>query len=336
MLIGLNDFDTNMFLVLDDSNIFIYYSDFDTVPGLVDLVPIGSFDDETESYLWKNLDYDVRIEVALLFMQRDLYARIDPNSKEVLIDKELFLREFGNIPEVVNFFKPYEDICENFDMGEPVEMPPSWQGWDTPIEENWVYLDPRDSKYYMDWRNYPCWCQECPDYTFGDPRCMCAFEIPTWTMPPSDLYFLSIVYFNGIYRTRPESIQDFGLFDVLTDVDFEQNKYSLMVNIKEFFTKEFQWFLKTTPGDIPFGSDFGTRIKEAVQTKDNVIRRIEIENEINFFIFNFNKTYNDWVQVKEIKIENRQTDVGGNTWYIDVHAKILEEELIFRIQSAES
>jgi hypothetical protein len=345
MLIGLDDFDSGMFLVLDDSNIFIYYSDFDTIPELIDLVPIGSFDDVTQSYLWKNLDKDTRIEVALLFMQRDFYAEKNPDTKDIWIDQEIFCREFDNIPEVINFFTPYKTICRDYQMVDEngdlvkIPMPPGWEGWAKPVLEGWVYTDKdeygKDAKY-IDRDNYPCWCQVCREYTYDDQTCQCAYKIPTWTISPKELNYLSLVYFNGIYRTRPESIQNFGEYDILTDINFEQNKYSLIVNIKEFFTKEFQWFLKTIPGSIPFGCDYGTYIKHAVQTKDNVIRRIEIENEINFFIFNFNKIYQNWVNVREIKIENKQTDVGGNTWFIDVHAKILEEDLIFRIEAAES
>jgi hypothetical protein len=167
-------------------------------------------------------------------------------------------------------------------------------------------------------------------------NCQCAYKIPVWTMPPEDLYYLAIVYFNGIYRTRPESIQDFGEYDILTDIDFERNKYSLMVNIKDFFTKEFQWFLKVVPGDIPFSCDYGTHIKHAVQTKDQEIRRIQVENEINFFIYNFNEIYAGWVSVQDINIVSRESDRGMGGWLIDVRAKILEDELIFRIEIDEA
>jgi len=233
MLIGLNDFNTDIFLVTDDEHIFLYYSDFETIPELANLVPLGSFDDVSESLLWIDLEYKRRIEVAILFMQRDLYAGINKDTKEVEIDREIFMNEFSQIPEVTLFFDQYKDICKHHgELNYPA--PDTWLTWDRAIDLNWFYQDQIDGKYYIDWATYPQWCQACPDYTYDDPVLgeltpLCASTIPIYVMPPSDLYFISVVYFNGIYRTNPESIQNFGLYDVLTDVDFEKNKYSLKI-----------------------------------------------------------------------------------------------------------
>ncbi len=333
MLIGLNDFDADMFLTFDDSNIFIYYSDFETIPDLVDLVPLGSFDDETEAYHWVNLDYDVRLEVALLFMERDLYAYVDPETKQIMIDRELFMTEFYNIPEVTTFFDQYKDICEHF--GEmKYQIPDSWLGWDKPQEEGWIDEDLITGKKYINWNNYPNWCQECVQYTYSNESSKCAYQIPIDVMPPTDLYFIAIVYFNGIYRTNPESVQDFGLFEVLTDIDFEQNKYSLIVDIKKFFTSEFQWFLQTVPGSIPFSCDYGTHIKHAVQSKNTTVRRIQVQNEINFFIHNFNIIYGNIVHVQSINIQSRESHTGGDTWLIEVEVNIEQEILVYKIESS--
>ncbi len=329
MLIGLNDFDSYRFLTFNDTDIFLYYSDFETIPDLVDLVPLGSFDDETESYLWVNLEYETRLEVSILFMQRDLYAFTDPVTKDVFIDREIFMTEFSTVPEVVRVFDQYKDICKNFGLPD-YPAPDSWTDWDN--ADDWV-----DSSGNIDWTTYPDWCQTCAEYTYEEPlsgpRPKCAYKIPIEVIPPQDLYFMSVVYFNGIYRTNPESIQDFGTFDMLTDIDFEQNKYSLMVDIAKFFTLEFQWFLKTTPGMIPFGCDYGTHIKHAIQTKNTEVRRINISNEINFFIFNFNTIYGSVVTVNEINITSKESESGGDTWIIEVDATVKEERLVYRVET---
>ncbi len=331
MLLGLSDFNVDSVLVNDDSNIFLYYSDFETIPGLSSLVPLGSFDDITESYLWINLDYKVRLEVASLFMQRDLYAEINPNTKDVVINRELFMTEFGDIPEVTDFFDIYKNICKNYGQVD-YPAPDSWIEWQADwTEPKWYYTVDGDN--FIDWNVYPDWCQDCAEFTYADTSSKCAYQIPTYVMPPKDLYFISVVYFNGIYRTNPESIQDFGAYDVLTDIDFEKNKYSLVVDVRKYFTQEFQWFLKTIPGSIPFACDYGTHIKYAVQTKDTIVRRIEIENEINFFIQNFNNIYDEMVDVKTIDIISRESQTGGNTWMIDVEVIIREEQLIYRIET---
>ncbi len=331
MLLGLSDFNADLFLTDDPSSIFLYYSDFETIPELADIVPLGSFDDETESYLWINLDYAVRLEAAVLFMLRDKYAIVDPITKETQIDREIFMTEFGNIPEVVIFFDQYKDICMNYGQ-DLYPAPDSWMTWDKAKQEGWYYII--NGKNYINWTNYPNWCQTCDKYTYEDSTSKCAYVIPISVIPPADLYYISIIYFNGIYRTNPESVQNFGLFNTLTDIDFEKNKYSLMVDTQKFFTTEFQWFLKTIPGSIPFACDYGTHIKHAVQTKDTEIRRIEIQNEINFFIYNFNAIYDQMVQVQAINILSHESQSGGNSWLIEVEVKIKEETLMYKIEAA--
>ncbi len=333
MLVGLDDFNIDMFLTLEDKNINIYYSDFETIPNLSKIVPLGSFDDELESYPWVKLNYDVRIEVGVLFMERDLYVVRDPDTKLKRINVSLFYTEFGTIPEITNFFDDYKDICRNW--GNPkYPIPSSWAGWDRPENQDWYFIDPDTGKKYIDWNNYPEWCSDCSEYTY-DPVTdsgLCAEWIPLEVMPPDDQYFTCVVYFNGIYRVNPESIQDFGVYQILTDIDFELNKFSLMVDIKRFFTLEFQWFLKTVPGNIPFACDYGTHIKHAIQTKNSIIRKIEIQNEINFFIQNFNIIYGDLVVVENIEIISNNSDTGGS-WLIEVYARVQQERLIYRIEA---
>ncbi len=334
MLVGLDDFNVDMFMTFEDKNIFIYLSDFETIPGLVDLVPLGSFDSELESYLWINLDRDIRMEVALLFMQRDLYMAINVHDKKALINRSLFMTEFYNIPEVTSFFDNYKNICKNHGKID-YPIPKSWTGWDKPIQENWIKIG-RDGSQCIDWDNYPYWCQTCPEFTFDDPDSLCAGYIPVEVISPDDLYFISLVYFNGIYRVNPESIQDFGVYEVMTDIDFSVNKYSIVVDIKKFFVTQFQWFLQTVPGNIPFACDFGSHIKHAVQTKNDNIRQTQVQNEIDFFIHNFNNIYGKLVKVQTVHIRSVTPGAGGDAWVIDVDAIIQQERLIYRIETAHS
>jgi hypothetical protein len=106
----------------------------------------------------------------------------------------------------------------------------------------------------------------------------------------------------------------------------------LIVDIKEFFTREFIYFLKTLPGSIPFANDYGTEIKLAVQTKNYIVQRLEIEAEINFFIRKFNTLYGELVLVKEINIVNRESEIGADSWLIEVYANIQQDRLIYRLE----
>ena len=308
MFIGLQDFDIDIFLRLNDEGIFIYYSDFESVPNIAKSVPLGSFDSEGKLPLTA-LDIPTRIEVGLEFLHRDLFAEYDKVTRGTLIRVDRFLDQFYNIPEVVDFFDKYLLKCET-------DNPASWCTTCT---------DPETRPPYYS-----------PDYD------TCAISVPieefittdpiTGQEDTSDLYFLIIVYFNGIYRTSPQNAQEFGIYNVLTDIDFEINKYSMILNIKEFFTKEFIYFLKCIPGSIPFANDYGTEIKLAVQTKNFIVRQLEVQAEIQFFITKFNQAYGDLVFIKDIQLQSRESDVGADSWLIEVYADIQQDRLVYRLE----
>ncbi len=634
MFIGLQDFDIDIFLKLDDEGIYIYYVDFDSLPKIIDYVPLGSFDDEGKLLL-KTLPIKDRINVGLEFMHRDGYAKYTDESLEDMIRVDLFLEQFGNIPEVIEFFEPYLKRCDenipaewcsecNKDgielncainipakeflkySGEPInswsvqvqgdklknnngvvtieakvytkdsdgvnqtardvklydlnftklatdeldthrgrhawtsnhlgevninvipktrDRTPNFSGTvknlinnelllkiksltDTTFEEykttafyntnnEWFFTVPYsealpDGKYmltiigkdseglpierteeflidnhativlteysqgfiglserltYMvirgstedvevgypvkitfDGRKYttpvldnghfkliiPSETIEglvhetgyniiaevddalgntasviesifvdfevpvpiieiSPNITLdvlrdaiynnktitiygtvggdampndsiqvhvnGSPFATNVYEDKRFPDNPveadidySDLYYLTILYFNGIYRTYPEYIDDSGTYSMLTDIDFNLNKYSMMFNIKEFFTKEFIYYLKCLPGSLPFGNDYGTEIKLAVQTKNFIVRQMEVETEIRTFIKQFNNIYGKLVILKDIKLESKEMDSGADTWIISVYADIQKERLIYRLE----
>jgi hypothetical protein len=304
MLIGLENFDIDMFLRLDDTGIKIYYSDFETLPQLSKMVPLGSFSAEGELEL-VTLNIKTRVDIGLEFMHRDLYAEYDPTTMESLIRIDKFLEQFKNIPEVISFFDPYLALCET----------PNPPNWCTKCQNKLTYYDP----------NYSTCSVAVPVSEF--------IKIDPVTQEPdySDLYFIVVMYFNGIYRTSPENAQEFGTYQLLTDIDFDLNKYSLIINIKEFFTREFVYFLKTAPGSIPFANDYGTEIKNAVQTKNFIIRQLSVESEIQFFILKFNTVYGSLVKLKDINLKSVETDVGRDSWIIEVHAEIQKDRLIYRL-----
>jgi len=295
MFLSLEDFDVDLFLRLDDENIFIYYIDFETIPALKDLIPLGSFDEDGK-FKFTNLDTTARKEVGSQFMIRDGFIKVDPISGDRVLVLQKFIEEFNNIPEVMKLIKKYTELCNQ-----------------TPT---------------------PTWCKscngDCPDYCIGKPYC--AIEIPVNAISEEDFYFAIIIYFNGIYRTNPLEAQDFTPYRVLTDINFDLNRYSLIINIEEFFTKEFQWYLSTLPGAIPFASGYGCTIKEAVQTKNDGVRQRLVEDEINYFIVQFNAIYKDLVEVQRVSIEALSSNTGGDSWRVNVFANIKKERLVYRVE----
>ena len=76
MFIGLEDFDIDIFLRLDDENIDIYYTDFETLPQLANIVPLGSFDSDGKLKLIK-LPMEDRIKIGIEFFHRDGFGKVD-------------------------------------------------------------------------------------------------------------------------------------------------------------------------------------------------------------------------------------------------------------------
>jgi len=310
MLLNVENFNIDMFLRFEDKNIHIYYSDFETIPELSEYIPLGSFDDDDRFPLVK-LNYNDRIKVGLLFMERDSFSLRDPLTINILIKLDAFYNEFINIPEVTNFCKDYINLCDDAN-------PPEWC-MDCSIPET-----------------------ECPSYCGGTD--MCSINVPLTEFYNTDynpilnpeeyykdIYFLVVVYFNGIYRTSPDSAMNYAVYDTLTDIDFGMNRYSMIINIKEFFTKEFIYFLKTPPGSLVFGNDFGTDIKKVIQTKNLEVQKINIQNEIDFFIIHFNEVYGDFVSIRDVNIIQKFSDIGGDSWGVHIFATVAKERLTYRI-----
>ena len=140
-----------------------------------------------------------------------------------------------------------------------------------------------------------------------------------------------ILYFSSTYRETTTNKQLTRQYHILTDVDMELNNFLIITKVSTFFFSTFQNYLAIVPGQIPFMNDFGTTIKEVVQTKNNLVQRVRVENEINYFIEEFNLVYTDQVEIESIQIENNISVDAGDTWTINVNAYILEEYIQFKI-----
>jgi len=105
----------------------------------------------------------------------------------------------------------------------------------------------------------------------------------------------------------------------------------MITSVGDFFFKSFQEYLLTTNGSIPFQNNSGTTLKESIQTKNTVFKQMIVDNEINGFINDFNKYYGEVINVREIVIENNESQDGGDTWAINVNAIIEESAIQFKI-----
>jgi len=54
---------------------------------------------------------------------------------------------------------------------------------------------------------------------------------------------------------------------------------------------------------------------------------VYVENEINFFISEFNKLYGDFVRLRHVQVVSYESDVGADRWLIEVFADIKQKRL---------
>ena len=145
-----------------------------------------------------------------------------------------------------------------------------------------------------------------------------------------DLYYIITAYFSSTYREIDET-QLKKEYSILTDSDLDLNKFQIITKISDFFFREFKYYLATNPKDIPFCCDFGTNIRKALQSKNTLVLQVQVENEINKFINDFNAVYDDLVHVEEIKIESSNSRDGSSEWTINILAKIEDEYISFKL-----
>jgi len=145
-----------------------------------------------------------------------------------------------------------------------------------------------------------------------------------------DLYYLIITYFSSIYR-EINTDQLKREYKILTDTDLDLNKFQIITKVSDFFFKEFKYYLGTKPNDIPFCCGYGTNLHKALQSKNTLVLKVQVENEINGFINNFNTIYDDLVHVENINIESEDATDGSAEWSINILAKIDNEYISFKL-----
>jgi len=145
------------------------------------------------------------------------------------------------------------------------------------------------------------------------------------------------IYFGSMFRNQiQDKPSEDNIIETMTDIDLTLGKFRIITSTKEFFFKAFTEYLRISKTDIPFMNDIGSDIKNSVQTKNNLVRRADIEFDINFFINHFNLLYKDSIEVQSIDIKNEGSKTGGDKWIIDISAKILHESVVIRLNTQET
>jgi len=100
-------------------------------------------------------------------------------------------------------------------------------------------------------------------------------------------------WFSTKYRNFRSIEKHIPLTDNLFDININHGYFKKVTNRSEFLGDAFSRFIRTQQGEIPFSNDFGSRIKESLQTKATFFTKKIILEEITEFIKSLSNIYSD-------------------------------------------
>ncbi len=134
--------------------------------------------------------------------------------------------------------------------------------------------------------------------------------------------------FKSVNKTINES---YDLYDIHLYGAFEK-----VTNITQFMLEQFNTYIRTTRGSIPFSSNFGSVIKEAIQNKYLGFTKDVITEDIVMFLNALSDEYNINFKLLSIKVSEVQkpgSSITVSSNSIDIHLRI---EIILQADEEEA
>ncbi len=100
-------------------------------------------------------------------------------------------------------------------------------------------------------------------------------------------------WFSTKYRNFRSIKKHVEATDNLFDININKGYFSKVTNQTEFLSDMFDRFVRTPRGAIPFSNDFGSSIKESLQTKATFFSKKIILEEITDFVVSLSNIYSD-------------------------------------------
>jgi len=120
---------------------------------------------------------------------------------------------------------------------------------------------------------------------------------------------LIINFFHLKHRNFISSDKYVKKTDILYDINLNSNTFYKITNTKEFIVSQFDRYIRTTKGSIPFSSNYGSDFKKIVNSKYNVFTKKMLEEEIKNFFSSISSIYNS-IELYNIEISYDSTSSG--------------------------
>jgi len=138
------------------------------------------------------------------------------------------------------------------------------------------------------------------------------------------MIYVGILFFSAFSKIKEEKSLVQREYDFFTDINFTINDYSMITSFKNFFVQELVAFINTSNGDV-FGSyQFGSGIKDLIQSKS--LEYNTVKNKLKGFIKDFAILYEEAFELDDINI-----DLNEYTLTIEIKVYLNKKHLVFKI-----
>jgi len=97
--------------------------------------------------------------------------------------------------------------------------------------------------------------------------------------------------------------------DTLYDANLEINSFYKITDTKEFIVSQFERYIRTIKGSIPFSSNYGSNFKKIINSKYDIFTKKILEEEIKNFFEEISSIYNN-IELYDISISYSSTISG--------------------------
>ena len=118
----------------------------------------------------------------------------------------------------------------------------------------------------------------------------------------------------------------------LFDINLNAGYFSKVVDKSEFLGIMFSRFVRTRKGSIPFSSNFGSSIKESLQTKSNYFTQKNILEEITDFTQTLTNIYNTDFSLANIDYKEESNGIVAKITIIVTISINKTEEVRFKLE----
>ena len=132
------------------------------------------------------------------------------------------------------------------------------------------------------------------------------------TISTTDLNLLVLNWFHHNYRNFRSIEKHIVETTNLYDLNLNAGHFSKITNTAEFLSLMFTRFVRIRKGSIPFSNDYGSTIKESLQTKSNYFTRKNILEEITEFTQTLTNIYKEDFNLVDISYNETSDGIATN------------------------